>query len=151
MATTDPTNSIFSPPSIFFPLLGAGIGYLFGKGEGENAPVNGWAILAGALGGALFNASSKIVDLKSNIAQASGASEFKGNVGGEAVSAMIGASDSHEPPGSAPAPHAVTGPAFGERHAGSGTGFSMRGQYTMEHDPTVRARAGAIPNFLRQR
>jgi hypothetical protein len=113
MATTDPTNSIFSPPSILFPLLGAGIGYLFGKGEGENAPVNGWAILAGALGGALFNASSKIVDLKSNIAEASGASEFKGNVGGEAVSAMLGASDSHTPPGSAPAPHAVTGPAFG--------------------------------------
>ena len=97
-------KSLTTPPSILYPLAGAAIGYLLGREEGKPTP--GWAIVAGALGGALFNASSKIVDLKSQVAKGSGVSEFKGNVGGEAVAAVLGASDTKA---AAPA-QATTGP-----------------------------------------
>ena len=83
-------KTLLNPPSIVFPLVGAAAGYLLGKSDDG---ANGWAILAGALGGALFNASSKLVAQKSAAAQSSGASSFSGNVGGEAVSALLGTSD----------------------------------------------------------
>jgi len=59
MAT--PTSNLLSPPSIVFPLLGAGIGYLVSK--------NVWGAAFGLTVGALYNAASTAVMLETKLAQ----------------------------------------------------------------------------------
>jgi hypothetical protein len=80
-------KQLLSPPSVLFPLGAALAGYYL-------ADKNAWGAVAGALAGALFNASAVIVDQKQQNAAKSGATSFEANYGAEAVSALIGVDSS---------------------------------------------------------